>query len=98
MENHICSVREFIAPELSPEEYQSLSGRALLAVAHWRKRHPDFYRDLLADGTLIQRANEAARQAESAMRALTAQGVSREEAWAISGREWMFRANEQAGR
>lgn len=93
MEDQICSVREFIAPELSPEEYQALSGRALLAVAHWRKRHPEFYRRLLADGTLIQRANDAARQAEIAMRALTAQGYSRDEAWAISRREWMFGAN-----
>lgn len=95
MEERICSAREFIAPELSAEAYQQLSGHALLAVAHWRKRHPGFYFALLESGALIERANAVAAKAEAAMRDLTAQGLTREEAWAITGREWIFGAPGQ---
>lgn len=91
MEERVTSVREFIAPELTPESYELLSGGALIAVAFWRKRNPDLYRELVHRGLLVERANEAARQVDEKMRVLHSQGLNSEEAWNQASREWFYR-------
>ncbi len=87
-----CAVRELIAPEISTEDYRELSGRAVLAVAHWRKCHPHGYSDLVNRGLLVKKANYAATMADETARELHEHGIPSTEALLRSHEKWIFRA------
>ena len=64
------------------------------ANEHWQEHRPKMYARLKAGGTLSQALTEAAEATAQAMRALTTQGATQEEAWEQTRELYLFPIEE----
>lgn len=64
------------------------------ARAHWAEHRPKMFARLTAGGTLEQALTEAAEATAQAIRALTTQGATQEEAWEATRELYLFPAEE----
>lgn len=61
---------------------------------HWQEHKPQMFARLKAAGTLDKALTEAALAASEAMRALTLQGATQQEAWEQTRELYLFPAEE----
>ena len=64
------------------------------ARAHWAEHRPKMFARLTEDKTLEQALTEAAEATAQAIRALTMQGATQEEAWEATRELYLFLAEE----